>query len=203
MRCPAPAFLVGACLVSVLLTGCVGLKGAIQSVLDSPIAQDTKAFGEAVADRDWKGVHDSALRLQDAYVVIAGAQTIEQEYGAECASALSMFFVDGHIRTIRIVRDSPLIALVEKVGALRRIDAMTLGPRVIHVAKGSSLPLVHEVAHALQWQTTQHTFLLQYLPLIILGGGEGYEASVFEQDAKMVAREFRDEHGVICELVDT
>ena len=191
-----------AALALVAFVGCADLKGTFleikHTVLASPVVQDAQLFGQAIVDRNWKEVHDSGLRLQDAYVVLAGAQTIEAEYGRECAATLTTFFASSHVGSIRILRDSKVIDVVESVGTLRNVYAMTLGPNVIHVGKDKPLDLVHEVAHTAQWASAQSTFLLQYLPVVILGGGEGYEASVFERDARMVSHEFHEEFPGVC-----
>lgn len=193
--------------VLVVVSGCGWISGVIESPAVNAIVKDAEAFGTAVMkcstlkdDCRWKDVHDSALRLQDAYVVLAGVRTIEEEYGGDCATALSLFFMDDDISTVQIMYDSPFIALLEQIGPLRRIDALTIGPRVIHVRKGATLPLAHEVAHIVQWASAQETFLIQYLPVVLLAGGEGYTASVFEQDAMLASDEFTKGYGAVCTL---
>ena len=188
-----------AVLVLFILVGCSQLHRLGETVVHNPVVQDIEAFGKGVVARDWKVVHDSGLRLQDAYVVLSGAKTLKEEYGAECSAALSLFYVSPDIGSIRIVRDSKLIDVIEKVGTLRSINAMTIGPRVIHVGKGKVLNAPHEVAHTQQWVVAEETFPLQYLPTVILLNRSGYEMSVFEQDARMVAAEFQKQYGPVCD----
>jgi len=191
--------ILAAVVAGMLAVGCAEIRPYIDGLLGMPPVKDVKAFGEAVADRDWPAAHDTFLRIQDTYVAIMGANTIEEEYGSECTSAMSMFFVSGNISTVKILRDSPITDLIESVGSLRTVYAVTIGPRVIHVGKGHPLDLVHEVSHIVQWESAQSTFPLQYLPTVILMGSEGYRASVFEQDAIMQSWEFQKEYGDVCE----
>ena len=179
------------------LAGCADLKRFASSAEGHPIVVDSRIFVQGVKDLDWPKVHGAALRLQDAYVVLAGSRTLRHEYGPVCVNALEEHFEVLGLGSIRIVRDSGLVKLIERGGTLSTVDAATIGPRVVHVGEGRVLDVPHEVAHTIQWAEADDSFLIQYLPVVVLGG---YEQSVFEIQAKAQALDFTDNYGVVCEF---
>ena len=180
------------------LSGCADLKQFTNSAESHPIVVDSQTFVQGVTDLDWPKVHGAALRLQDAYVVIAGSRTLRHEYGPICVNALEEHFKVSGLGSIRIVRDSELVTLIERWGTLSTVYAVTIGPRVVHVGKDQVLDVPHEVAHTIQWAEADDSFLIQYLPVVVLGG---YEQSVFEIEAKAQATAFTDQYGVVCEHI--
>lgn len=193
-------FLTGIFVIAILsFSGCAQIKSLISVASDQPIARDAKALVAGIKHLDWPAVHDNALRLQDAYVVLSGAETLRHEYGLICTTALETFFDDPTIGTARILRRSPLIDLIEKIGTLRNINAITIG-RVIHVGKSKVLNLPHEVEHVQQWRNAGSSFAVQYLPTILVLNKTGYDKSIFEQQARKQDIAFTDQYGPVCTL---
>lgn len=190
---------IGLLVIAGMFMGCAQLKNPFHTVLAHPISQDSKALIVGIKHLDWPAVHDNALRLQDAYVVLGGAETLWHEYGPTCTTALEAFFDDPTIGTVRILRKSPLIGLVEKVGTLRSINAITIG-RVIHVGKNKVLNLPHEVEHIQQWRNAGSSFAVQYLPTILVLNKTGYNKSIFEQQARQQDITFTAQYGAVCTL---
>ncbi len=194
--------LIGLMICLAMLSGCAQLQGLMKDVVPNNVTpfDGTTLLIEGIVTKDWKKAYEGIIVMQDFYVALFGAQTIAEEYSAECVTSLEIFFNDFEVGNMYVLRESPVVREIEKRSNLFSINAITIGPNVIHVGKGKVLNVPHEVTHRQQALEAGETYWVQYLPVILMFLKTGYEKSFFEQDAREQDALFVETFGNVCAL---